>query len=331
MHVMDRMFGKMDESRTPLCVGLDPVLKFLPQEIKDGAIEERGDTISGSAYAIELFNRVLIDVTCDLVGVYKPQMAFYEQYGPEGVAAFIATVDYARRKGAFVIEDAKRIDLFSTAEAYAEGHLGEVMLPSGAMIENPYGVDMITVAGYMGSDGINPFSNVASRKERGAFVIAKTSNPSAEELQDLVVEGSGLQFYVEMAKLVDAIGRENLGESGYSNLGIVVGATKPEEAALLREMFPHLAFLMPGYGNQGAAVQTLANGFDEEGKGAAVNSSSAISFPLTKPNVRKKFLARHPEFEQSGDWRGAIRQATLDSKIEINGALASAGKLPAHW
>ena len=359
-NVTDRIYKKMDEFETPLCVGLDPVMEKLPGPLKREVAEEflSGDYsddegMEAAAEAILRFNIAIIDATCDQVGLFKPQSAYYEVYGSHGIAALEETVEYARGKGAIVILDAKRNDIGRTSVAYAEAHLGKVLIPDGTYIRSADDVDMMTVNGYLGSDGIKPFAEVANRDGKGIFVLAKTSNKSSGELQNQKLLGEkfvppdelegqlpellfsdGPEVYMEMARLINEWGAGNIGDSGYSNVGAVVGATYPEEAARLRAMLRQTLFLMPGYGTQGANADTLTNGFDEDGRGAIVGSSSGIGFAVNNP----KFLEKHPEFvnEKTGwpdetQFAEAARQATLDSVVDINRALAEKGKLPRHW
>jgi len=239
-----------------------------------------------------------------------------------GIEVLEDTVRYIKSKGAIAILDAKRNDIGKTSEAYAEAHLGEVMLPNGKIVRSPDDVDFMTVNGYLGSDGIDPFSKVADRDGKGIFVLAKTSNSSSGELQDLLIK-DGEEVYMKMAKLINEWGEGNIGQHGYSNVGAVVGATFPEEAERLREMLPHVLFLMPGYGTQGAKAETLVNGFDHNGRGAIINSASGIIFAY----LRKEFRDRYsPE-----DFAKAARSATFKSINNINDALRKAEKLPQAW
>jgi len=327
-HIVDKIYEKMDEKQTPLCVGLDPVMEELPQPLLKEVLINWGPTrnYKTAADAIRKFNFSIIDATSDLVPIYKPQSAFYEKYGSEGVKALEDTVKYAQKKGAIVILDAKRNDIGKTSKAYAEAHLGEVMLPDGSYARSPDDVDLMTVNGYLGSDGIGPFAEVADRDGKGIFVLAKTSNKSSGELQDLLIT-DGPEVYMEMAKLIGEWGKDNIGEKGYSNVGAVVGATYPEEAERLRKMLPYVLFLMPGYGTQGAKAQTLVNGFDKKGRGAIVNTSSGVNFAYSN----KKFRQEYPLLAKPEKFAEAARQSTIDSIKGIDDALRNAGKLPNGW
>ncbi|MBI4116403.1 orotidine-5'-phosphate decarboxylase [Candidatus Pacearchaeota archaeon] len=336
-NIVDKLYEKMDEKKTPLCIGLDPVMEELPrpllQEIQE-VMDEHGSNYElnpelgylASAEAIKRFNFAIIDATRDLVPAFKPQSAFYEKYGHWGIRALEETIKHARKKGAIVILDAKRNDIGKTATAYAEAHLGRVMLPNGKYARSPDDADFMTVNGYLGSDGIEPFAKVANRDGKGFFILAKTSNKSSGELQDILIS-DGEEVYMKMAKLISEWGKEGIGESGYSNVGAVVGATYPEEAKKLRKMLSHVLFLMPGYKTQGASAEDLTEGFDENGRGAIVNSSSGITGAFSN----EKFAERHPELAKPEKFAEAARQSTMDSIEDINSALKKAGKLPKSW
>lgn len=321
-NIVDKLYEKIDEKNTPLVIGLDPNLEMFPKHILQEAAEEFGRTYRAAAEAIRRFNFAIIDKTHDLVSIYKPQSAYYEQYGSEGIKALEDTVKYAHDKGAIVILDAKRNDIDSTSKAYAEAHLGKVKLPDGSLIKSPDNFDFITVNGYLGSDGINPFIEVADREGKGIFILAKTSNPSSGELQDILIK-DGHEIYVKMAELINKWGSNNIGDNNYSNVGAVVGATYPEEAQKLRELLPHTLFLMPGYGAQGAKAEILVNGFDKYGRGAIVNSSRGIIYAFSD----KKFIKKYSHLAKPENFAEAARQATINSVIDINKAIYT-GKLP---
>lgn len=326
-HVFDKLLDKMDEKKTPLMIGLDPNLEKFPKYLlEDANKSSKNRPFIDAALAIESFNRAIIKATHDLVAIYKPQSAYYEQYGSEGISALEDTVKYAKGKGAMVCLDGKRNDIGSTSTAYAEAKLGRVFMPDGSYQRSSLDVDLLTVNGYLGTDGINPFVEVCNRDGKGIFVLTKTSNPSAGELQDKVME-DGDKVYIEMAKLVGEWGSKGIGERGFSNIGAVVGATYPEEAEEIRRLFPHMFFLLPGYGAQGAKAKTLVNGFNEEGYGGVVNSSRGIIYAFSN----EKFSEKYPYLAKPEKFAEAARQATIDSISEINTALKEAGKLPKNW
>ena len=177
----------------------------------------------------------------------KFQSAFYEAFGPQGLAALHATVEYAKRNGLLVIFDGKRNDIGSTAEAYARAYLGKV--PVGGAFEPSWHADAMTVNPYLGTDGVMPFVKIAAREHKGVFVLVRTSNASAGDFQDLKAEGQPLYRHVARKLLDWAEGHQ--GASGYNLVGAVVGATYPDQLKELRAALPGILFLVPGYGTQG--------------------------------------------------------------------------------
>lgn len=270
---LDRLIRKIVEKQNPTVAGLDPKLAYIPEYIKAEAYAKYGKTLEGAAEALWVFNKGLIDALCDIVPAVKPQAAYYEMYGWQGVRTLEKTIKYAKEKGMFVITDGKRNDIGTTMEAYAAAHLGETEL-EGEMLE-AFGADALTVNGYLGSDGIMPVVKVSKAGDRGMFVLVKTSNPSSGELQNLELEG-GETIYLHMGKLCEKWGEELMGEYGYSGVGAVVGATYPQQLTELRAELPHTFFLVPGYGAQGGTADDIAGAFDSNGLGAIVNSSRGI-------------------------------------------------------
>ncbi|MDE7087601.1 MAG: orotidine-5'-phosphate decarboxylase, partial [Clostridia bacterium] len=226
------------------------------------------------------FNMNIVDKVCDIVPAVKVQVAYYEQYGFEGMRAFDYTVNYARGRGLYVIADCKRNDIGSTAKCYSTAYLGETDINGKKLTAFP--ADMLTVNGYLGTDGIAPFVEDVKKHDKGIFVLVKTSNPSSGELQNLKLE-SGETLYERMGKLVETWGADCIGKYGYSDVGAVVGATHPEEAANLRKQLKHTFFLIPGYGAQGANAQMLKCCFDERGLGGIVNNSRGVICAYKKP------------------------------------------------
>lgn len=274
----DKLTERISELSNPTVVGLDPRLGQIPAFIREGARKEFGDTTAAVAKAIFDFNKGIIDAVCDIVPAVKPQIAFYECYGHRGFRAYEETVKYAQEKGLLVIGDAKRNDIGSTAEAYAAGHLGTVDVFGAAT--RIIDADALTVTPYLGTDGILPFTKVCEWAGKGIFVLVRTSNPSADEIQGQTVGDELLDERV--ATLVEGWGRELIGENGFSSVGAVVGATYPEEAKALRNIMPHQIFLVPGYGAQGGDADSVKNCFHKNGTGAIVNSSRDIIFAYVK-------------------------------------------------
>ena len=269
----DRLIENIVKMQNPTVAGLDPKLDFIPASIKEKCFEKYGKTLDGAAAALFEFNKALIDALYDIVPAVKPQAAYYEMYGWQGVKALADTIAYAKSKGMFVITDGKRNDIGTTMEAYATAHLGTTEV-AGESID-AFGADSLTVNGYLGTDGIKPLANVCNEKDKGIFVLVKTSNPSSGELQDMKLE-EGLTVYDQMGKMCESWGAELMGNHGYSAVGAVVGATYPEQLKEMREKLPHTFFLVPGYGAQGGGAEDVKYAFDANGLGAIINSSRGI-------------------------------------------------------
>lgn len=306
--MIDQLVAKIKKTQAPIVVGLDPMLNYIPEQVQKKAFEEKGETLAGAAEAIWQFNKAIVDTIYDLIPTVKPQIAMYEQFGVEGVIVFKKTVDYCKEKGLVVIGDVKRGDIGSTSEAYAVGHLGKVQV--GSQTYAGFDEDFATVNPYLGSDGVKPFIKVCKENNRGIFVLVKTSNPSSGELQDKLVDGKPL--YELVGKMVDEWGSDCIGESGFSEVGAVVGATYPDQGRILRAIMPKTYILVPGYGAQGGKGKDLVHFFNEDGLGAIVNSSRGI-IAAYKQEAYAKFGAEH--------FADASRQAVLDMIADIQGAL----------
>ena len=275
--MINKLIAKIQKMNAPIVVGLDPMMKFVPDHIRKAAFSEYGETLEGAAEAVWQYNKGIVDAIYDLVPAVKPQIAMYEQFGIPGLIAFKKTIDYCKEKDLVVIGDIKRGDIGSTSEAYAVGHLGQVYLGSGSY----YGFDedFATVNPYLGSDGVKPFLKVCAQEKKGIFVLVKTSNPRSGELQDRLVKDGDTQkpLYEIVGGMVDAWAREYMpGQGNYSYVGAVVGATYPEQGKILREVMPKSFILVPGYGAQGGKGADLVHFFDKDGLGAIVNSSRGI-------------------------------------------------------
>ena len=269
--MINKLIAKIQKTKAPIVVGLDPMLSYIPEHIQKKAFEEYGETLEGAAEAIWQFNKEIVDKTYDLIPAVKPQIAMYEQFGIEGLKAYKKTIDYCKSKDLVVIGDIKRGDIGSTSAAYAVGHLGKVQVGSKCYV--PFDEDFATVNPYLGSDGVKPFIEVCQEEGKGIFVLVKTSNPSSGEFQDQLVDGRPL--YELVGEKVAQWGEEHMGDS-YSYVGAVVGATYPEMGAVLRKLMPKTFILVPGYGAQGGQGKDLVHFFNEDGLGAIVNSSRGI-------------------------------------------------------
>ena len=318
--MIDKLIEKIQKTGAPIVVGLDPMMKFVPDHIKKTAFTQKGETLEGAAEAVWLYNKEIIDKTYDLIPAVKPQIAMYEQFGIPGLCAFERTVAYCKEKGLVVIGDIKRGDIGSTSAAYAVGHLGKVQV--GSSLCAGFDEDFVTVNPYLGSDGVQPFIDVCREEQKGIFVLVKTSNPSSGEFQDRMVSTGGITFseqalYELVGMKVEEWGGQLMGRKGYSSVGAVVGATYPEQGKVLRKVMPHAFILVPGYGAQGASGKDLIHFFDENRLGAIVNSSRGIIAAYQN----EKYSAFGAE-----NFADASRQAVLDMIADIDQAFASADR-----
>lgn len=314
-NIADVLNEKIKSMKSPIVVGLDPVLKEIPDCYKEkyAGTEDKFEAIGNILFD---FNKDIIDVVCDIVPAVKPQIAFYEAYGSQGVLAFEKTVKYAKSKGMIAVEDGKRNDIGNTAAAYARGHLGKVDVGNSQEMDS-INVDFLTVSPYLGADSLDPFVEECIKNNKGIFILVKTSNPQAGYIQD-VVDENGMKVYEIIAKYVAEQAEKFVGEGGYSPIGAVVGATYPEQAVELRKVMPKSIFLVPGYGAQGATAKDICNSFHSDGLGAIVNSSRGIIFAY-KNKYTKEDCTREQYME-------SVKEATEEMKAGILDALKQAGK-----
>ncbi len=293
----DRLVQSVEEKKSCLVVGLDPVLERLPREIL-GALGSGAPSNAGycarAAGALGLFLSRVIEAVRDSAVAVKPNSAFYERFGASGCEVLTEVCRKAKKAGLLVILDVKRGDVGHTAEAYADAYLGSTPDTPG-----PY-VDAITVNPLLGTDSMKSFLKMSHSGGKGLFVLVRTSNPSAHELQDLEVEGEPL--YLRMAALTARWGEPLRGRSGFSSIGAVVGATAIEQAKRIRAALPHAPFLVPGYGAQGAEAAQLKACFRADGRGAVVNASRSILFAHEQKDI---------------PWIEAIRQAAETARREL--------------
>jgi len=255
-HFADRLLQACKTRGAPVCVGLDPVLEKLPAAI------DRADP----AAAIEAFSLGVIDAVADVVPAVKPQAACYERYGAPGMAVYHRVVKYAKDAGLIVVGDAKRGDIGTSSAHYAAG-----------LLAGEGGCDTLTVNGYLGGDGIEPFQQVAAAEGKGLFVLVRTSNPGGDAIQSLELK-DGRTVAEAVGDVVAQLGSRCVGESGYSNVGMVVGATKPVDARRLRERYPQQLFLVPGFGAQGGSAEDVTACFKSDGTGALITASRSVIF-----------------------------------------------------
>ena len=303
---IDLLIDKIKEKNNPTVIGLDPRYNMIPSFIK----EKYGKDIKGVCDAILEYNKRLIDSTYDIIPAVKPQIAFYEMYGIEGLKAFKETCKYAKEKGMVVIADIKRGDIGTTAAAYSNAFLGKTDLNDN--LYSAFDVEFVTVNPYLGSDGILPFIEDCRKYNKGIFILVKTSNKSSGELQDIKTE-DGKEIYVKVAELVNKWGKELIGENGYSSVSSVVGATYPEQLKILREVMSNSYFLIPGYGAQGGKAEDIALGFDSNGLGGIVNASRSLMFAYK--------LDRWKDIYTERDFEKATREEAIRMRDELNKAI----------
>lgn len=265
----------------PICVGLDPNLNNLPDFVKDLSVEDK----------IFEYNKAIIDATYDLVAIYKPQAAYYEGAGLDGLKAYKRTLEYLRKKGTLIINDVKRSDISSTASQYAK-----------AYFDGDYEGDFVTLNPYMGLDSIEPYMEYVDKKEKGLFVIIKTSNPGSADFEELDVNGEPL--YMTIGKKITNMIGNDVEECGYKNIGFVIGATNKnkDEGKIIRETFKDVFFLIPGYGAQGGGANDAMELLND-GNGGVVNSSRGII---------RAFEKSEKSFEE------ATRNAVLNMRRDFN-------------
>lgn len=304
-----KLIDQIRVKKTPLCVGLDPRLKWIPQKITRPYQKKYGSSFKAAAFSIIEFNQQILNVIAPLVPAVKLQIAFYEQYGSLGMQVFLDSITYAKKKGLVVIIDAKRGDIDSTAEAYANAFLGKTDLFG---VHKPcYNVDAITVNPFLGEESIIPFIETARTYGKGIFILVKTSNPGSADIQDAVI---GKETVSEkIAHMVNKYAeKEYKDKYGYASIGAVIGLQFRQIAKRMRKIMPCSFFLVPGYGAQGGDIRNVKYFFNRDGFGAIVNSSRSIIFAYRgKTDGDNKYLTY-------------IANAVLEAKITINEVLSKA-------
>ena len=312
MMFIDNLIEKIKEKNNPTVVGLDPKIDYVPSFIKEDMFEKYGASLKGVSEAILKFNKILIDSIYDIVPAVKPQLAYYEMYGVEGIKAFYETCKYAKQKGLICIADGKRNDIGTTAEAYSSAFLGTTKIDDKTQ-EAAFDVDALTVNPYLGVDGIKPFVNDCANFGKGIFVLVKTSNKSSGQLQDLLTQ-EGKSIYEKVAEYVNEWGANVVGKYGYSSVGAVVGATYPNQAKILRKILRNSYILVPGYGAQGGTARDVAHSFNSDGLGAIVNASRSIM--CAYKDEQWKGIYTEDKFNE------ASRAEALRMKDDINGVIS---------
>lgn len=270
-HFADELVGRLRALGHPLCVGLDPHLGLVPELFRAGSMDPLDPRTPA---VVDRFLKAVVDRVAGRAAIVKPQAAFFEQLGWEGLRVLASVVDHCRARDLLVLLDAKRGDVGPTAAAYAAAYLGA---------RAPLAADALTVNPYLGRDALAPFVDAARAGGRGVFVLVKTSNPGAGDFQDRAVDGGG-RLYEEVARSLRATSDALRGPAtGYSSLGVVVGATYPGDSERVRELLPSSLFLVPGYGAQGGGAGDAVRGFvagpGGSREGGVVSSSRAVLFP----------------------------------------------------
>jgi orotidine-5'-phosphate decarboxylase len=298
-------------------VGIDPVYEKLPAALRDaaGGDDDLDDLAGGDAseldrraFAIHDFCAELIEAVADLVPCVKLQSACFERYRTTGVEVFHELVQQAREAGLIVIADCKRGDIGISAEHYAAACLADAPAALAGGDQPTQGPDALTINAYFAADGIDPFTKAAKAEGKGLFALVRTSNPSGDAIQSLQLAAGGTVAQA-VAKIIAQLGDAEglIGESGYSLLGAVVGATKPADAARLRELMPRQIFLVPGFGAQGGSADDVKACFNSDGQGALVTASRSVMFAYEK--------------DKAGPWHKAVQRAAMDMKRQVNAVI----------
>lgn len=309
-HFGDRLADAVKSRKTPLIVGIDPVYSRLPSAIISH--KDMNDEFDAAAAldAIFEFCTQTLRIVAPLVPAVKINIAYFEKYLSEGIEAYFSLISEADNLGIEVIGDVKRGDIGHTAAEYAAAHLENSELVG---LEDTITPDAITINGFAGKEGIEPFAKVADKQGKGVFVWVRSSNPGAAELQDFA-DADGQMMYEKTASVVAQIAgeAERVGTSGYSNIGMIVGGTSAEASAKLREEYPNVWFLVPGYGSQGAQAADCIRFCKPDGTGALISASRSIIYAYEKPKYKEEF---------EGNWKKAVEQAVIDARLDLADAM----------
>ena len=309
-HFADRLCEAVKKKNTPLIVGLDPVYARLPQAIR-GQNKSNQKDLAVEIDAIFEFSAKVVGIVAPLIPAIKINIAYFERYLWEGVESYYSLISEADASGIEIIGDVKRGDIGHTAQRYAEAHLQN---PDFEGMEDIITPDAITVNGFAGAEGIVPFADVADEQGKGVFVWVRASNPTAGAIGDFA-DAKGVKMYEKIAGVVGEIAGQTkrIGANGYSNVGMVVGGTSPEETSILRQRYPRCWFLVPGFGAQGASAADCLRFADKNGLGVLVNASRSILYAYDNPKYTEQF---------GDNWEKCIEQAAIDAKMELARAKA---------
>ncbi|HUW20599.1 MAG TPA: orotidine-5'-phosphate decarboxylase [Sedimentisphaerales bacterium] len=309
-HFGDRLFDAVKGKKTSLIVGLDPVYSRLPSAIKNH--RDMNDEFDAAAAVDAIFDfcTQTMRIVAPMVTAVKINIAYFEKYFWEGIETYYALISEADDLGLEIIGDVKRGDIGHTAELYASAHLEN---PELAGLEDTLAPDAITINGFAGVDGIQPFADVAAEQGKGVFVWVRSSNASAAAVQDFA-GADGQMMYEKLAQIVGEIANESerIGTNGYSNVGMIVGGTAPHVTKALRTKYDKVWFLVPGYGSQGASAADCVRFCKPDGTGALINASRSIIYAYEKPEYKGQF---------GDDWKRCIEQAVIDAKLDLARAM----------
>ena len=309
-HFGDRLCEAVKSKKSSLVVGLDPVYSRLPEAIRSH--RDMNDEFDAAAAMDAIFDfcTQTLRIVAPMVPAVKMNIAFFEKYLWEGIENYYSLISEADELGLEIIGDVKRGDIGHTAELYAAAHLEN---PELVGLEDTLTPDAITINGFAGVDGIEPFAKMAEQQGKGIFVWVRGSNPSSAAIQDFA-DADGQMMYEKLAEIVNELAcrPERIGGSGYSNIGMVVGGTAPEVTTALREKYDKIWFLVPGYGSQGASAADCIRFCKPDGTGALINASRSIIYAYEKPKYKGQF---------GDDWKRCIEEAVVDAKIDLASAM----------
>jgi len=309
-HFADRLCDAVKSKKTPLVVGLDPVYSRLPDAIRTH--RDMNDEFDAAAAVDAIFDfcTQTMRIVAPMVPAVKINIAYFEKYLWEGIETYYSLVSEANELGLEVIGDVKRGDIGHTAESYASAHLENSELVG---LEDVLMPDAITINGFAGIEGIEPFANVADKEGKGIFVWVRSSNAGAAAIQDFA-DSTGRTMYEKLAEVVGEIANkpQHIGSSGYSNVGMIVGGTSPKATAALRKKYDKVLFLVPGYGSQGATAADCIRFCKSDGTGALINASRSIIYAYEIPKYKEQL---------GSDWKKCIEQAVIDAKVDLANAM----------
>ncbi|HMB31721.1 MAG TPA: orotidine-5'-phosphate decarboxylase [Desulfohalobiaceae bacterium] len=316
-HFGDRLIRQIRHKKSFVIVGLDPQPQMMPDLLFSKSTRGQVVSCQDLSEAIWEFNQELITAIAPYVVAVKLQIAFYQCLGWQGLRIFAKTIEYSKQHGLLVVADAKCNDIGSTAEAYAHSFLGPV-LSSALDSPSAFDADAVTVNPYLGRDGIEPFTLAADSQGKGIFVLVRTSNPFAGDIQDLTSPRG--RVYQVVGRMVHEFGESKKGALGYTFVGAVVGATYPDEAMKLRKIMPDSFFLVPGYGAQGGSAKDVLPCFNPDGLGAVINASRSVIYAFKGSPWKEELSER--------DYALAASSAAKSMRDEINEAVAKGRTLP---